>query len=165
MCEGAKATSKCSYHSLRNTESYIITALIISPATDPFLYFHISPVSWKKALPILAEGAGEGWGCSLPDGNPVACPCNLRLRIRLRYTDKLGNIFYQGIHRFQRSADQGSCVKKRKWEHLLVSTGESYTAQQTRLVEGPRSLEGLSMAFSLVVSPEGAKQQTKVQQT
>lgn len=135
------------------TPSEIQNPLILSPATDPLLYFQISPVSWKKALPILAEGAGEGWGWSLPDGNAVACPCNLRLRIWLHYTDKLGNIFYQGIHCFQRSADQGSCVKKRKWEHLLMPTGESYTAHQTCLMEGARSLQDHSVAFSLEISP------------
>ena len=96
----------------------------------------------------MAEDAGEGWDCSLPDGNAVACPRNLRLRVRLHHTDKLGDILYQRIHSFQRSADRGSCVKEEKMRKPPGASQREAGSLPDPFGGGSRVLQGHSMAFS-----------------
>lgn len=114
VCGFAKAPPRCFYCSLRNTDSYRITATHPLPFNRPIFIFSNILLSQRKTQTVLIEDAGDSLGCTLPDGNAVTCPCNLWLRVWFHHTDKLGHVLYQCIHGFQRSADQGSCMKEEK---------------------------------------------------
>lgn len=68
----------------------------------------------KKSTTCFRRRPWSRPGGPLPDGNAVACPCDLWLWVRLHHAHKLGDVLHQRVHSFQGSADKGGCTKEKK---------------------------------------------------